>query len=104
MSFLDVGPRNHHLGYLPAPVHGLAAKSRPGHVDLLREPSSEYISFVTWEPLTPAREAENSHSFWRWLMGVRAATHARGLTFRAYGYQCWRRKSVPPAPRSFCRP
>lgn len=49
-------------------------------------PSSEYISFVTWEPPTPAREAENSHSFWRWLMGIRAATHARGLTFRAYCY------------------
>ncbi|MGO8686118.1 MAG: ribonuclease H-like domain-containing protein [Candidatus Dormibacteria bacterium] len=47
---------------------------------------SEYVHFVTWEPLTVEREAENSLAFWRWLMGVRAAAHERRLSFRAYCY------------------
>jgi len=49
-------------------------------------PRSEYISFLTWEPLTPEREAENSFAFWRWLMGVRSTAHSQNLTFRAYCY------------------
>ncbi|HEY6468828.1 MAG TPA: TM0106 family RecB-like putative nuclease [Candidatus Dormibacteraeota bacterium] len=47
---------------------------------------SEYHPFVTWELLTPEREAANSVAFWLWLMGIRSAARARGLTFRAYCY------------------
>ena len=49
-------------------------------------PRSEYVPFVTWEQLTPDGEAENSLTFWQWLMAVRAGAHAGGLTFRAYCY------------------
>jgi predicted RecB family nuclease len=49
-------------------------------------PRSEYHPFVTWEPLTPESEAVNSIGFWHWLMRIRAAAHAQGLTFRAYCY------------------
>ena len=49
-------------------------------------PRSEYVSFLTWEPLTPEREAENSFAFWRWLEGVRETARARRLSFRAYCY------------------
>jgi hypothetical protein len=51
-------------------------------------PRSEYMAFVTWEPLTSVREAENSLAFWRWLMGVRSAAHAKNLTFRANQVVC----------------
>jgi predicted RecB family nuclease len=49
-------------------------------------PRSEYISFRTWEPLSPESEADNSFAFWRWLMGVRETARARGLSFCAYCY------------------
>jgi len=49
-------------------------------------PRCEYISFLTWEALTPSRETENSLAFWRWLMRTRSNAHAQGLTFRAYCY------------------
>ena len=52
----------------------------------LETPHSEYISFVTWDPITPDLEAENSFAFWRWLKGVRETAHARGLSFRAFCY------------------
>jgi predicted RecB family nuclease len=45
---------------------------------------SEYISFLTWAPLTPVSEAENSLGFWRWLMRVRSTAHEHNHTFRAY--------------------
>jgi predicted RecB family nuclease len=47
---------------------------------------SEYIPFVTWEPLTPESETANSLAFWRWLMQLRAETRASGQIFAAY---CW---------------
>ncbi len=47
---------------------------------------SDYVPFVTWEPITVDVEPTNSITFWRWLMSLRAATHAKGLTFCAY---CW---------------
>jgi predicted RecB family nuclease len=46
----------------------------------------KYVPFVTWEPMTTEVEAENSLAFWRWLMDLRSATHANGLTFAAYCY------------------
>jgi len=46
----------------------------------------EYRPFFTWGPLTPDSEAELFTAFWEWLVTTRAATLARGLTFRAY---CW---------------
>jgi predicted RecB family nuclease len=46
----------------------------------------EYVSFVTWEELTGDVEAQNSLAFWHWLMALRSATHANGLTFAAYCY------------------
>jgi predicted RecB family nuclease len=49
-------------------------------------PHPEYVPFVTWEPLSAEREAENSLAFWRWLMEVRATAGAQGLSFRAYCY------------------
>ena len=45
-----------------------------------------YRAFVTWEPLTPDVEAENSLRFWRWLMEIRQGCHQAGLTFAAYCY------------------
>jgi len=47
---------------------------------------SEYVPFVTWQPLTPEVEAANSLAFWRWLMDLRTATLAEGRSFAAY---CW---------------
>jgi predicted RecB family nuclease len=47
---------------------------------------SRYVPFVTWDPLAPEREVENSLAFWRWLTELRSAAHARGLSFRAYCY------------------
>ena len=49
-------------------------------------PDPEYIPFVTWEPMSADREPANALVFWLWLMGVRTATLAAGLTFCAY---CW---------------
>jgi predicted RecB family nuclease len=46
----------------------------------------EYVPFVTWEELTGDVEAQNSLAFWRLLMALRSATHAKGLTFAAYCY------------------
>ena len=48
--------------------------------------ASEYVPFVTWDPMTPEVEADNSLRFWRWLMDLRVQTHDAGLTFAAY---CW---------------
>jgi predicted RecB family nuclease len=45
-----------------------------------------YRAFVTWEPLTPYVESENSLQFWRWLMKVRKECHDAGMTFAAYCY------------------
>ena len=45
-----------------------------------------YRAFVTWEPLTPDVEAENSLRFWRWLMVIRQECHDAGMTFAAYCY------------------
>ncbi len=49
-------------------------------------PRSEYTPFVTWEPLTPESESDNSYAFWSWLMDVRSAADEQGLSFRAYCY------------------
>jgi predicted RecB family nuclease len=46
----------------------------------------DYRPFVSWEQLTPESEAGTFTRFWRWLMGLRSETLARGKTFRAY---CW---------------
>ena len=46
----------------------------------------EYVPFVTWEDLIGDVEAQNSLAFWHWLMALRSATHANGLTFAAYCY------------------
>ena len=45
-----------------------------------------YRAFVTWEPLTPEVEAENSLRFWRWLMEIRQECRDAGMTFAAYCY------------------
>jgi predicted RecB family nuclease len=45
-----------------------------------------YRAFVTWDPLTPDVEAENSLRFWRWLMEIREGCHEAGMTFAAYCY------------------
>ncbi len=45
-----------------------------------------YTAFVTWEHLTPEREAENSLRFWRWLMVLRQQCSEAGMTFAAYCY------------------
>jgi predicted RecB family nuclease len=45
-----------------------------------------YRAFVTWDPLPTDDEARSFAEFWQWFVGVRAATLARGLTFRAYCY------------------
>ncbi len=49
-------------------------------------PDPEYLPFVTWEPMSADEEPANALVFWRWLMGLRNATLAAGLTFCAY---CW---------------
>jgi predicted RecB family nuclease len=46
----------------------------------------DYISFLTWEALTPECETKNSLAFWHWLMRTRSNAHAQNLTFRAYCY------------------
>jgi RNase_H superfamily len=43
-----------------------------------------YRAFVTWEPITPEVEAENSLRFWRWLMEIRQECCDVGITFAAY--------------------
>jgi len=48
--------------------------------------TSEYVPFVTWEVMSGDVESRNSLAFWRWLMDLRSATHANGLTFAAYCY------------------
>jgi predicted RecB family nuclease len=48
--------------------------------------SSQYLPFVTWEPMAPEVETANSLAFWRWLMQLRDEAHADRLTFAAY---CW---------------
>ncbi len=45
-----------------------------------------YRAFVTWDPLTPDVETENSLRFWRWLMEIRQGCHDAGMTFAAYCY------------------
>jgi predicted RecB family nuclease len=45
-----------------------------------------YRASMTWEPLTPEIEAENSRRFWRWLMEIRHACGEAGMTFAAYCY------------------
>lgn len=45
-----------------------------------------YRVFGTWARLPDADEGRAFAEFWRWLMGVRAATVAQGHTFRAYCY------------------
>jgi predicted RecB family nuclease len=45
-----------------------------------------YRAFVTWEPLTPDVEAQNSLRFWRWLMEIRQGCREAGMTFAAYCY------------------
>ena len=47
-----------------------------------------YRAFSTWEEVGPdsVAEEENFAAFWNWLMGLRAAAHAEGKTFRAYCY------------------
>ena len=48
--------------------------------------NSQYHAYVTWEPLTPDTEAENSLRFWTWLMELRREAHRCHQTFRAYCY------------------
>lgn len=50
------------------------------------ELASEYVAFVTWEPLTADVEVENFRQFWAWLQDRRAEAHASGRNFRAYCY------------------
>jgi predicted RecB family nuclease len=45
-----------------------------------------YRAFVTWDPLTPDVETENSLRFWRWLMEIRQGCHDARMTFAAYCY------------------
>jgi predicted RecB family nuclease len=49
-------------------------------------PDREYMPFVTWEPMNADEEPASALVFWRWLMELRSATVAAGLTFCAY---CW---------------
>ncbi len=44
------------------------------------------LPFVTWEPMSADEEPAHALLFWQWLMGLRSATVAAGLTFSAY---CW---------------
>lgn len=48
----------------------------------------EYRAFVTWDGLPGVGEAVTFVSFWEYLLDVRTACAARGLTFAAY---CWSR-------------
>ncbi|WJY69027.1 TM0106 family RecB-like putative nuclease [Corynebacterium auris] len=45
-----------------------------------------YRPFAVWEDVGGAAEEANFAEFWSWLMGVRAAAHAAGKSFRAYCY------------------
>ncbi len=45
-----------------------------------------YHPFATWEPMTSESQAANFLRFWMWMMNLRAAAEAGGLTFRAYCY------------------
>ena len=45
-----------------------------------------YQPFCTWEPMTGDSEARLFAGFWEWLTGLRRATAAAGLVFRAYCY------------------
>jgi hypothetical protein len=45
-----------------------------------------YKAFVTWEPMTPEVEAENSLRFWRWLTELRQECREAGTTFAGYCY------------------
>lgn len=47
---------------------------------------SEYHPFVTWEPLTPDVEADNSLRFWRWFTDLRTWAHDAGRSLGAYCY------------------
>lgn len=48
--------------------------------------TSEYHSFVTWQPLSAEVELENSLRFWRWFTAVRTAARDSGRSFRSYCY------------------
>jgi predicted RecB family nuclease len=48
--------------------------------------TSEYHPFVTWDPLAPDVEAENSLRFWHWLTALRSAAQDAGRSFLAYCY------------------
>ena len=48
--------------------------------------TSKYHPFVTWDPLTPDVEADNSLRFWRWLTALRSAAREAGRSFLAYCY------------------
>jgi predicted RecB family nuclease len=48
--------------------------------------TSEYHPFVTWDPLTPDVETDNSLRFWRWLTALRSAARDAGRSFHAYCY------------------
>jgi predicted RecB family nuclease len=45
-----------------------------------------YHPFCSWEPMTAGAEAGLFAGFWQWLTGLRRATAAAGLDFRAYCY------------------
>ncbi len=45
-----------------------------------------YRAFVTWQPLDPDVEKDNSLALWNWLTDLRNAAHRAGRTFRAYCY------------------
>ncbi len=45
---------------------------------------SGYVSFVSWDPLSPELEARVFVEFWTWLEEVRAIARQSGATFRAY--------------------
>jgi predicted RecB family nuclease len=45
-----------------------------------------YKAFVTWAPLTPEVELDNSLLFWQWLTDIRQMCRDSGLTFAAYCY------------------
>lgn len=59
-----------------------ALRSVRGRADV----GSEYLGFVTWDPLTAGGETENFRSFWTWLQESRAAAHRSGHSFKAYCY------------------
>lgn len=48
--------------------------------------TSDYVPFVTWEPLDTDATGHNFIAFWRYLTGLRQACAAHGLTFAAYCY------------------